>query len=714
MLKNFVKILTFYFIINFSNIGNTYTKLFEPEIPNTIGINISWKYLKKYTDYINNLTLNPRGVIPSEFKDNFKSKIYFKDKENNLKILPSAARITGDWQDHIDHEKKISSLKINLKDSNIGNIVKFRLLLERTRDFEAEIFWSILLEELGYPVLYKKIVYVSINGLPKEKMLFEESPSKEFLERFSLRELPILEVDERQKWDREALAYKVCSELIHVSSLKKQNECLNDFFKNYDIRYGDIVLNWKVDNKSFLKNKTSEVIGLNGIVNINDENTVGLKNFIKLNKPFFHGLVKHNLKRIYDPIYNFYVPLYYDGNITQNSFKNSCENNNLRNKASKNLNKKLSKIKELYFLRTGSQIKDFFLCAANAYLVDENNYFSIDNILKQHNFQILPNLNNLEINHTFLQVDQIARNINFCLSKNKCKNIDDNKLREIIAGDYIFKDKNDDKVYPILIANSYNKTSRKLIKNSDKQNLSIQAKDSEIIFTQLDTNTKNIKIVFESESSRAVIYNSVLDNSNIIIEYKNNNEIYNTSTYDENLLTGCLTIIDSKLNNVSIKSENSKCEDAVNIVRSSGNIELLDIKNSNYDLVDFDFSKILIKKAKLKNSKNDCIDFSYGVYVIDEIEVSNCGDKGISVGEKSQLEVLNYNGIENKLDIAVKDSSVLYLHDFKSNKRKPNDCISAYKKKQEFDGGIIFFEASEINCKIKIDKYSNIKFNAKR
>ena len=714
MLNNFIRVFILYLVISFSNFGNAYIKLFEPEIPDNIDINISWKYLKKYSDYINTLSLNPRSNIPSKFKDNFKSKIYFKNKDDKLTILPSKVRITGDWQDHIQHQKKISSLKVNLKDGNIGNIVKFRLLLERTRDFEAEIFWSILLEELGYPVLYKKIVYVSINGLPKEKMLFEESPAKEFLERFSLRELPIIEVDERQKWDREEEAYNNCSKLIHISSLKKQNECLDEFFKNYDSKYGEIILNWKVDNKSFLKNEISEIIGLNAIINVNENNTVGFENFIKLNKPFAHGLVKHNLKRIYDPIYNFYIPLYYDGNIRKSFFIDSCEKKIFKNKISNDLNKKLIKIKEAYFERTGNQIEEYFLCAAKSYLIEENNYFSIKNILDEYNFENKTNSNNVKIYYPFFQIDQLSKKINFCMSKNNCEEIDIQKSKEIIAGDKIFRDKSNNKVYPILFGDKNNLTSRKFLKNIADPNLLIIARKSEIIFTKLDANTKNIEIILESNTSKVVIFNSILDNTNIIINYKNEIEANNTSTYDDNLLTGCLTIIDSKINNISIKSEDSKCEDAVNFIRSSGTIKLIELKNSKYDLVDFDFSEIQINEANLKNSENDCIDFSYGKYVVDKIEVSNCNDKGVSLGEKSKLEIYNFNGIENQLDIAVKDSSELYLHNFKSNKINSNTCISLYKKKQEFNGGVILFRDTKINCEIKKDKYSNIKFNAKR
>ena len=88
------------------------------------------------------------------------------------------------------------------------------------------------------------------------------------------------------------------------------------------------------------------------------------------------------------------------------------------------------------------------------------------------------------------------------------------------------------------------------------------------------------------------------------------------------MLTGCLTIIDSNLKDISIESDHSHCEDALNIVRSKGSISELNLKNSQFDLVDFDFSEIKIKKAVLSNSKNDCLDFSYGKYILEEVTTS--------------------------------------------------------------------------------------------
>ena len=79
-----------------------------------------------------------------------------------------------------------------------------------------------------------------------------------------------------------------------------------------------------------------------------------------------------------------------------------------------------------------------------------------------------------------------------------------------------------------------------------------------------------------------------------------------------------------------------KCEDALNIISSKGWINYIEIKNSSFDALDVDFSKLKIKKIKIMNAENDCVDLSSGIYELSDADVSNCLDKGISTGEKSE------------------------------------------------------------------------------
>ena len=144
---------------------------------------------------------------------------------------------------------------------------------------------------------------------------------------------------------------------------------------------------------------------------------------------------------------------------------------------------------------------------------------------------------------------------------------------------------------------------------------------------------------------------------------KKKNEI-SKIRYDNNLLTGCLTIIDSKLNNVNLSSRNAHCEDAINIVRSSGTINKVFIKNSASDALDLDFTRIKIQEADIDNSLNDCIDFSGGDNEIIDAKISNCGDKGLSFGEKTKSNIKNILAIKNNIDISIKDDSEVEIYNF--------------------------------------------------
>ncbi len=713
MLNFYAKLILIFFFVNFSNTANSYIKIFEPNVPKDINVNISWKYLKEYSDYINQLSKNRKSPIPSKYKKRFRSKVYFKNKFDDISILPASTRITGDWQDHIDSQKKISSLKINLREGNIGNIVKFRLLLSKSRDFEAEIFWTILHEVLGYPSLYKKIVNVSINGLPSEKMLFEETPTKEFLERFSIRETAILETDERYTWDNLYDAFNNCSSLVEIIFVKDSDKCVRNYLKKIDFEKYNIVT-WKVDNKSFLKNKTSYKIGINAILNSNEKNTKNQSEFFALNsKLASHGLHKNNLKKIFDPTYNFYIPLYYDGNVSKGDFDTFC-----KKFGAFNFNKeKLNKLESLYFLRTGDKIKDNFSCVAKYYLSDPKYQFSLKKILNNNDFKLVKSKNSSSNKLVSIKTDQSFANIEICLQHENCIKIknEDKVIRDVIAGDYIFLDEKNKKNYPnIIFKENFNNNKIITYINNISKNL-YEVAENETLYIKFNNLNQDLQFHLNGIYSKVVIFNSKLENSKIKIKYlkKSKEKIYE-SNYDENLLTGCLTIIDSTLKNISIESDHSHCEDALNIVRSKGSINKLSLKNSQFDLVDFDFSDIKIEKAFLSNSKNDCLDFSYGNYFIEEITASNCKDKALSVGEKSILKVNNFKGFQNNLDIAIKDSSLIDLNNFFSDKTNEENCISIYKKKQEFDGGTLSLNKKEFECIIKKDFYSKVILNAKK
>ena len=130
-------------------------------------------------------------------------------------------------------------------------------------------------------------------------------------------------------------------------------------------------------------------------------------------------------------------------------------------------------------------------------------------------------------------------------------------------------------------------------------------------------------------------------------------------------------------------------------VTVNGNLQTVSILESNLDALDLDFSNIKINLLTIKSAKNDCLDLSYGKYIINNIIAENCGDKAISIGEKSNTLLKEIKINRSKIAVAVKDSS--YAKVETSHISNSPICFSAYRKKQEFSGGKI--QILKTNCK---------------
>ena len=84
-------------------------------------------------------------------------------------------------------------------------------------------------------------------------------------------------------------------------------------------------------------------------------------------------------------------------------------------------------------------------------------------------------------------------------------------------------------------------------------------------------------------------------------------------------------------------------------------------------------------------SVGNCADFSYGVYILDYAKLINCGDKAVSIGEKSNMKINNINVNKSFIGVASKDSSQVEIQN--GNFLNSDICLSAYRKKIEFSGG---------------------------
>tara|TARA_B110000438_G_C15749412_1_gene622238 strand:+ start:1 stop:996 length:996 start_codon:yes stop_codon:yes gene_type:complete len=317
-----------------------------------------------------------------------------------------------------------------------------------------------------------------------------------------------------------------------------------------------------------------------------------------------------------------------------------------------------------------------------------------------------------KINPDVYYVENIPETNSFKVCKIKPKNCKNHKfskeqVMDLVEGQLVINKED----YQYL---GFKKSTEDLFKFPEYK--SVKILNSNFYFTDgieysYNKNKNEINIVQLKSASRAFFYKGFLRDLKITFNgYKNDN----SSTpldypIDKRGLTGCLSLVSLNVDNISIKSNNSSCEDNVNLVNVVGTINSINITNSFSDGLDVDFSDISIKSINISEAGNDCVDFSSGIYKLNKLNLSNCGDKALSIGEKSSLELNEIFAQNSDVGIASKDSSITQLNNVKLKNTKT--CVSAYNKKQEFFGSLI--NIKNIECmgykvKTEVDNKSNI------
>ena len=78
---------------------------------------------------------------------------------------------------------------------------------------------------------------------------------------------------------------------------------------------------------------------------------------------------------------------------------------------------------------------------------------------------------------------------------------------------------------------------------------------------------------------------------------------------------------------------------------------------------------------------------SSGTYELIDAQFSGCGDKGLSVGERSVVEVQTISVESASIGVTSKDSSRVTIK--AADLTGVPTCLEAYRKKQEFDGAVL-------------------------
>ena len=681
--------------------------------------------------------------INKKFKKKFKANILVKFKDYKECKFKAKVRITGDLWWHLGWKKgaPISSVHIKLLDGNLYNVTQFKLFLKEARNGKNEVFVSNLFKELGFISPKTFLLNAKINNIDHE-YIFQEDIRKELLESSFYREGPLLEGDERYT--------------VNLSDKEQSNFPVVSFAK--------------VVNTNFLrKNKSNSAAGLEALSNMNrlflynhdyklnkknpvmsdDLNLFTNKFFSEKNSKILntyealayaldveHGLSMDDRRFYYDTFNNFYIPIYYDGKSKilekQQTKKLLHVGDNVKNEAilgAKNAKSKIENLNLETFVVTlkksgldisKERLKEVikkinlrieFMDAQNKVKrasIQKNKFFKRSHDKEQSIKFILTNykekqfficdfkLVNCEIidvkDPEYSNILNEASKQRFNILKNRV-NSDDHMV-------FLFENTKDN-------LKNFNYFNNWEVSNELKS-IKILSKNMEILINEAN---KKIFLTQLKDDGKVLFLDGKLNGWNIDFKGKINNNNFDIIDNFDNLnnLTGCLNFYEVEFNLVNILSNNSRCEDSVNIVRSKGNINLIEVTNSSSDALDVDFSNITINNIKVNSALNDCVDFSSGVYNLGKLNLKNCGDKALSVGEKSTIDLNEIFVDGANIGLASKDSSIVNLMNARLKNLKI--CLSAYKKKQEYNGGFIFADSikcENYNKKVDIDKNSKI------
>lgn len=650
------------------------------------------------------------NYINKKFKEYFNSnvKIYFND--GLTCTLDAEIRIHGDFKDHINVNKLISSLDVRLKTGNILNITKFMLLIPDTRGHENEIFTSLLMSELGFLSPRTFYTNVSINSGNSHKYIFQEKITKEFIENSFYRESAIVETNEKYVWENDPNDEYFRQDLLdgvlplEIGKINNRRWALLNF-NNFQISLDALDKYNKAINSTFSNREINNYLLGSDFINI-----------YKFESAVWSLRAKHatenthNRKFLYNKINEEFIPIYYDGdssilNIEGNEeidYKFYTQYGSLIDAATILLDRKID------FVNFNSKLNErgVYLSNEETQMYIERFYENLKYIsnydreyFKNKTFPLHPSLLNKRKNteaqllfvdyknNIFEICDQYLRN---------CSNIDTPDYKRLLDENleingkitYLFGINRDSFLKKPKLQSSENleKVDNFYIKKFN--NLDIK----------IDTNTRTVNIVYKSSNDRILILgNELIKDWNFNIDSDSNfitNEDDFLSRNDENLLTGCITFYNVIIENVSIEAANMVCEDSVNFINSKGEINTIKIENSRFDGLDIDFSSLTINTIQINRSENDCVDFSNGNYTIVNAKVSNCFDKGFSIGEKSDIQIDSLVIESSKTGIAVKDSSFAKVNDFTG--KDIENCFQIYQKKQEF--GPAYLKILSLNC----------------
>ena len=634
--------------------------------------------------------------INEKFKKNFNSKIKVIFNNGLSCEFNAKVSLAGMQKDHLglDNNQIVSSLNVTLLDGHINSIRKFKLFLPIARFNENEVFITHLMKSLNFIAPETYFLKVKING-NSHQFIFQEKLSKEMLEKQKYREGPLL----KGYWNENN---KLSVRLINKKwSVKKRENlqislaALNKLTNAYEATLDQ---SNSIDLES-LKQNIEKISAFDAILFTLGTHGIDLKNRL-----FYYNIISGQFHPVYydGDIYNPGIEVFLKDNLRKNLSANSVFMGgvNLAIKKIKNLDKKklfeeINQDKEIISLNKFNAFINQITEGLNE--IKEFDYEKEKKMNKHIKFIKSTATNDIagffEIENNVLKLCNLKTNIctDHKLNKEDVQKLISQNLK--INNTEISLQGTD-----FLYYNKYlkNKTDKPFanFKKIDFENSKIFYNDG-ITLIKNDAE-KKLEFMQKNSEGRVLIFGGSIQDWNIHFFGLKKNYLNSPLYIDNNiLLTGCLTFYAAKFKDASINVDHARCEDGINIINSTGNIKKISSSNSVSDGIDIDFSEIDVEQIKIIDSGNDCIDFSAGSYSIQNIYVENCSDKGVSVGEKSNITINKLIVNNSNIGLAAKDSSIVKIID--GSFHKNIFCLAAYRKKIEFDGAKAIIKKSNCN-----------------
>ena len=180
-------------------------------------------------------------------------------------------------------------------------------------------------------------------------------------------------------------------------------------------------------------------------------------------------------------------------------------------------------------------------------------------------------------------------------------------------------------------------------------------------------------------------------------------------------VTGSVMWYESPVRLVDCHFAGSRSEDQVNLVRSSFRIESSRFDGALSDALDVDFASGSIRGSAFSDAGNDGIDLSGSEVVISDCRIAGAGDKAVSAGEASRVELADLEVIDSRFGVVSKDLSS--VQGTGVSIRGGAFAIAAYQKKPMYGPASLTLARASIEGAAEpllIEKGSWVELNGRR